>query len=115
MADSIPHLAFPMRFDEDGRAVEVEQDSADHMRDRVHVTTRTMLGERLDDPTFGIPPELLRVRRADLEAIAAAIGQSEPEIVVTLVRPTEAQPETPGFRLPGSLDDVRVQVEEPPT
>jgi hypothetical protein len=114
VSDERPHLAFPLRF-EDGLAVTVEQDSGDHMRDRVHVVCRTPLGDRLDDPTFGIPPELLRVRRVDLDAIAAAISSSEPEIGVRLARPTDEQPEPPGFRLPGTLDDIRVQVEEPPS
>jgi phage baseplate assembly protein W len=110
----VAHLAFPLRF-VDGAAVAVEQDSGDHMRDRVHVVCRTPLGSRLDDPTFGVPPELLRVRRVDLGAITAAIGRSEPEITVRLVRPTAAQPEPPGFRLPGATDDIRVQVVEPAT
>jgi hypothetical protein len=108
--DPISHLAFPLRF-VDGVAVVVEQDSSDHLEDRVHVTCRTMLGDRLDDPTFGIPPELLRVNRADLDALAAAIGRSEPEIPIALRRPTAEQPEPPGFRLPGSRDDIRVAVE----
>jgi len=112
MADPIPHLAFPLRF-VDGVAVEVQQDSADHMRDRIHVTCRTLLGDRLDDPTFGIPSEVLRVVRADLDVLAAAIEQSEPDIAVTLTRATPGRPEPLGFRLPSSRDDIRVAVEEP--
>jgi hypothetical protein len=107
----IPHLAFPMRF-VNGVAVTVEQDSPDHMLDRVHVTCRTPLGDRLDDPTFGIPPELLRVRQVDIDALAGAIESSEPDIAVALKRPTEEDPDPVGFRLPNTRDDIRVSVEE---
>lgn len=110
MADSIPHLAFPLRF-VDGMAATVEQDSPDHMLDRIHVTCRTPLGDRLDDPTFGIPDEVLRVRHADLDVLAAAIEESEPDIAVTIARAVPGLPEPAGFRLPGSRDDIRVQVE----
>lgn len=111
MAEPIPHLAFPMRF-VDGLAATVEQDSTDHLQDRIHVAVRTPLGDRLDDPTFGVPSELLRVNRVDLEALAAAIESSEPEIPVTLTRPTPTNPDPPGFRLPNTRDDVRVRVGE---
>lgn len=112
MPDAIPHLAFPLRF-VGGIAATVEQDSIDHMRDRVHITTRTMLGDRLDDPTFGIPSEVLRVKQADLTVLAAAIERSEPDIPVTLARATPTNPDPAGFRLPGARDDIRVLVEEP--
>jgi hypothetical protein len=107
----IPHLAFPLRF-VDGLAVTVEQDSPEHMQDRIHVTCRTMIGQRLDDPTFGIPSEVMRVVEADLDELAAAIARSEPDIAVVLSRPTAGLPDPPGTRLPGSRDDIRVDVEE---
>lgn len=107
----VPHLAFPLRF-EDGIAATVEQDSAEHMLQRIHVTCRTLRGDRLDDPTFGIPSEVFRVTRADLDVLAAAIEESEPDIAVTLSRPTPARPEPPGFPLAGARDDIRVSVEE---
>lgn len=111
MANSIPHLAFPLRF-VDGMAVTVEQDSAEHMRDRVALTCRTPLGSRLDDPTFGVPSDVLRVREADLDSLAAAIEESEPDIPVTLSRAVPGQLEPPGFALPTARDDrIRVHVE----
>lgn len=108
----VPHLAFPLRFD-DGAAATVEQDSPEHMLQRIHVTCRTTRGERLDDPTFGIPSEVLRVTRADLDVLASAIEESEPDIAVTLSRPVPGLPEPPGFALPGARDDIRISVEEP--
>lgn len=106
----IAHLAFPLRFVA-GMAVTVEQDSPDHMLDRIHVTCRTPLGDRLDDPTFGVPSQILRAPEVDLDALAAAIEESEPDIAVTLTRATPADPDPAGFRLPGTRDDIRVQVE----
>ncbi len=86
-----PHLAFPIRFHE-GLAVTVEQDSPVHMRDRVHVTVRTLVGQRLDDPTFGIPDDVLRVGRVDLDTLADAIELSEPDVDATIRRLGQDEP-----------------------
>jgi hypothetical protein len=107
----LPHLAFPVRF-VDGVAVTVEQDSPEHKRDRIHNTCRHLIGDRLDDPTFGIPDEVMRVQRADLDAISAAIAQSEPMITVAVSRPTVEQPDPVGLRVPNSRDEIYIAVHE---
>mgnify|MGYP000636141703 CR=1 FL=1 len=77
MADT-PHLAFPLRLDPAGRAVEVEQDSPEHLADRLIAATRTFAGLRNDDPSFGIPDESFRTGAIDIEALRAALAESEP-------------------------------------
>lgn len=105
----IPHTSFPLRY-ANGRPVVVEQDSPDHMRDRVQVTCRTPLGDALHDPTFGIPDQLLRVNRVDLDVLAAAINDSEPGIAIEVGR---VQDGASGMALPDGLDEtVRVDVIE---
>ena len=105
----IPHTSFPLRY-VDGRPVVVEQDSPEHMRDRVHVTCRTLIGDMLHDPTFGIPDQLLRVREVDVDELSAAIQESEPDVAVTVGR---VQDGATGMALPDARDDsIRVDVEE---
>lgn len=106
------HLAFPIRF-ADGAAVTVEQDSADHKRDRINVLVHTPLGSRLDDPTFGIPDQLLRAGGVNIDALAEAVGSSEPSIAVTITRPGDEGHDTDGFvLLPNRTDEIHLHVEE---
>lgn len=107
----IPHLAFPVRF-ADGVIVTVEQDAPGHLRDRIHVTCRTVIGERLDDPTFGIPDDVLRANEADLGALTTALAESEPEITVVVHRPSTGDPDPPGLPLPRARDDVRIDIQD---
>jgi len=100
-APEIPHTAYPLRY-VNGRAVVVAQDSAAHMRDRIHVTCRTPLGDLLHAPEFGIPSQLLRAGRVDLDALAAAITQSEPDVPVTIGRVEDG---AMGLPLPTARDE----------
>jgi hypothetical protein len=83
MAIEIPHGAFPPRF-ENGQMVVVEQDSVQHLADRVAVTAFTTIGDRVEDPAFGIPDEVFRVNGVDIDALTAAINESEPNATVTV-------------------------------
>lgn len=101
-----PHLAFPLRY-VDGRPVTVEQDSPEHLRDRIHVACRTPLGEALFDPTFGIPDQLMRVRDIDLDELATALAESEPDIQVAVSR----DPDTAGLAFPAD-ERIRIRIED---
>lgn len=54
MTNEIPKLAFPLRFTSAGRAVTVEQDSAEEINGCVETLVRTTRGQRLERPDFGI-------------------------------------------------------------
>lgn len=84
---STPHLALPLRI-ENGRAAEVEQDSPEHVADRLIAAARTPLGLRDDDPEFGVPEGTFRAGGADLEALRAALAESEPEATFAVDRIT---------------------------
>lgn len=106
------HLAFPITFAA-GSFAEVEQDSIQHMRDRIHVLARTPVGSRLDDPKFGVPADLERTGGVNIDALAAAIGSSEPDIPVTITRPGDEGHDTPGYiRLPSRTDTIHLHVGE---
>ena len=78
----IPHLAWPPRLvrGRDGGLVyeAVEQDAPDHIEDRVQVAARTTIGDRLEDPQFGVPDDILRAPGVDLEAFRRGLARSEP-------------------------------------
>jgi hypothetical protein len=108
VAIEIPHTAWPLRY-VNGHPVVVEQDSPQHMRDRINVTCRTPLGDALHDPTFGIPDQLLRVVEVDLDALAAALNDSEPDIAVAVGRVEDG---ATGMALAGGTDEsIRIDVE----
>lgn len=92
---SIPRLAWPLRF-ENGRAATVQQDSAEHKAQRIAVTCSHPVGSRLDDPTFGIPDQLMRVGGTDIGVLAGAIEASEPDISVHITTSADAGHDTPG-------------------
>jgi phage baseplate assembly protein W len=87
------HLAFPPRLvnTPDGKQVyaSVEQDSADHIAQRVEVTLRTRQGTRIEDPRFGVPHDVLRSPNANLPAFRQALAESEPAAATITDRITE--------------------------
>jgi hypothetical protein len=86
----IPHLAWPPRLIEtpDGGLIyeSVEQDSPDHIEDRVQIAARTLIGDRLEDPQFGVPDDVLRAPRVDLDAFRLALADSEPAAALIVER-----------------------------
>lgn len=104
------HIAFPFAFI-DGVFEEVEQDSVEHWRDRIHVLVRTPLGSRLDDPSFGIPDDLERAGGVNIDALAAAIGSSEPDIPVLITVPGDDGHDAPGHVvLPSRTAEIHLHV-----
>lgn len=81
----IPHLSFPLRFI-NGLAATVEQDSPEHLAERVSVVAHTAIGDRLEDPQFGRPDDLSRAGRIDLDALRQAFQDSEPDANLLLDR-----------------------------
>jgi len=81
MADpTIPKLRLPLSFT-DGRARLVEQDSQAEVEQCVEVILRTVAGERLERPDFGIPDFVHRQGGVDVDAVKAAIDRDEPRAV----------------------------------
>jgi hypothetical protein len=78
MTFDTPHLSLPLRLDSTGRAVEIEQDSPEHLADRLIAASRTVLGLRADDPEFGRPEQTFRAGAIDIDSLRAALVESEP-------------------------------------
>lgn len=80
-----PHFSFPFRLSTTGvKAVVHEQNSDYDIMDGVEVLLSTELGERLDDPDYGIEDQAFREGGADLQHIAEAISRWEPRVPVNL-------------------------------
>lgn len=85
----IAHISLPVRFD-GGRVVEVEQDSRDHIADRVQGAARCPIGWRDDDPKFGVPQDVFNVQQVDMNAVNAGLAASEPMYAGVMRRVTTA-------------------------
>ena len=95
MSDPTEHLSYPVRLVPGpmGAGVvfaTVEQDSDEHLTDRLHVVGRTPIGAHVDDPEFGVPDDVLRTNGADLTALRAALSESEPDAQTLTDRDVEA-------------------------
>lgn len=88
MSIDTPHLSFPFSVT-DGTFDIVEQDSPEHLAQRVLLTVNTFIGDRLEDPDFGIPDSLLQAGGTDLEELRAAIAASEPDAAPLVDRMTD--------------------------
>lgn len=74
-----PHLAFPVAMVPDGsRLMTREELTVDDIEDCVEVLLSTMLGEREESPTYGIPEQAFRQGGADLQLLQATIERWEP-------------------------------------
>lgn len=89
----VPHLAFPPRTttlaNGDVVYAAVEQDSAEHIADRVELAIRTPQGSRIEDPAFGVPVDVLRTPGVDLPEFRRTLSESEPAASVVVDRVTE--------------------------
>lgn len=61
MATTVPHLAYPLAVTGDGALATVEQDGTDDITQCVRVALATTQGERIEDPTYGLPDPTHRV------------------------------------------------------
>lgn len=68
---SVPHLSFPFRFGGDGSAAVVEQDTHAEIEQNVKVLVLTVVGERIEVPSFGFPDPAFQTR-IDTQAISSA-------------------------------------------
>lgn len=82
MPDSVinPHFAIPFRWGEDHHAVVVEQGSVDDHLQQVEAIVRTIKGQRLDLPEFGINDPSLREGGPDIHAIQSDIDHWAPDV-----------------------------------
>lgn len=81
MAVQIPHLAVPIRFENDEIAV-VEQDSPDDIAQCVEAVLRTIVGTRIDAPEYGISdPTFHQISPSpSAEAYVQAVERFEPRV-----------------------------------
>lgn len=79
----IPHFAFPFRFEE-GKAVEVEQDSIDDIASCVHAIVTVEVGELITMPDFGVPDLAFIQEGATPSEIQKTIEAQEPRVSATV-------------------------------
>lgn len=73
---TVPHLAFPFRF-ENGSAAVVEQDTVEDVAQCVELIVRTTYGSRIELPEFGVTDQTFRTT-VDRHALLAQIERWEP-------------------------------------
>ena len=100
-----PHLAIPIRLGALGTFADVEQDTPEHIAQRVQAVTLTPRGHRDDDPDFGIPDQVFETPMTDITAITAAIAACEPAATVALDRATTVE----DLR----VDRIQILIQEP--
>lgn len=103
----IPHLAFPLRI-VNGRAVEADQGSPEHLAQQVHAACLTPQGWRVEAPDFGIPPVLMRGGGVDLDDLQAALAASVPDA------PVSAEEVAETLDMPGDerAEHIRILIDE---
>jgi hypothetical protein len=77
MSTSRPHLAFPPRL-VNGLPAVVEQDSLEHVEQRVLMVLSVVRGSLIDMPAFGIPDQAFTRAGTGLSEIRAAVDQWVP-------------------------------------
>lgn len=102
VAVSIPHFAFPFRFNEDSAAV-LEQDTPEEVEQGVLVLVLTHRGERIEVPDFGID-DLTFQLELDLEAVADAAQEWDERAELFI----EENPDL----VQGMIRNVSIEVEE---
>lgn len=78
---AIPKLRMPLRFD-GGRLAIVEQDSPENVRGAVFACLAYELGERIEDPDFGIEDPTFEETPLDTTEWIEAINRYEPRAEV---------------------------------
>lgn len=77
----IPHFPVPFKF-----GVYTEQDSDQEIEDCVETIIRFPIGQRPEEPEFGIPDQTFAVPAPNVDKIQAAVSRWEPRAnpVITL-------------------------------
>lgn len=85
MIPDVPHFRYPLQMSTTGtHHLTHEQTSDEDVMDGVEVLLSTDLGERLDNPEYGIIEQAFHEGGADLTHIAEAIRRWEPRLQVEL-------------------------------
>lgn len=79
-----PHLAWPPRITPTGRYATTEQDSPDHVTQRVALVLSVVKGSLIDRPTFGIPAQAFTQAGIGLEDLRNHIDQWVPAAHATV-------------------------------
>jgi hypothetical protein len=82
--DSIPHLAWPIRFTDTGQYVTVQQDTDDEVAQCVGVLVSYLRGFRIERPDFGIFDPTFNVQPIDTSDIGKACAIFEARADVDL-------------------------------
>lgn len=90
----VPHFSFPFRFNANGSAEVVEQDTFEEVEQGVKVLLLTNIGERLEVPDFGIDDmpftdpdlEVVRVSAHEWDERASVIFEEDPDRIGGMVR-----------------------------
>lgn len=81
MADvTIPQFDAPFRLDDNGLAVVVEQNSPSDVAACVYNVLTCPVGDKLGDPSFGVPSLLFSTVPLNTAGILAAIQRLEPRV-----------------------------------
>jgi hypothetical protein len=80
---SVPHMAFPFRFDANGHAVVLEQDTEEEVGNCVELILGCEVGSLIDQPDFGITDPTFSVT-PNLQHLEHQITSWEPRATVDL-------------------------------
>lgn len=79
----VPHFDFPLRLASTGAQLRVIDDQDDQdTYNSVEILLSTQLGERLDNPEYGIEDQTFREGGADLQHISEAINRWDGRVPV---------------------------------
>lgn len=85
MSHLVPHFKFPFQLRDDGHgALYNEQDGINDVLDCVEVLLSTEIGERVENPDYGIPDLAFSEGSVDTEVIETAIEEWEPRALQEL-------------------------------
>ena len=82
----VPHFDLPFRLDGLGHAMVVEQDSIDDVSNCVEAVIRTIIGDRVELPGFGIDNPVFTNQPISASGIMAAVLDQEPRAHLLLTQ-----------------------------
>lgn len=100
---NVPHMAFPFRFDPNGHAVVLEQDTEEEVANCVELILACDVGSLVDQPDFGITDPTFSTS-PNLQLVQHQIESWEPRATVDLTNNLDPS----DF----SIQDVPIEVRE---
>lgn len=88
-ADTTPQFDVPFRFDSNGLVATVEQDTLGDIGGRVYNVLTCIHGEKLADPSFGIPSPLFRLigtNGVPTQDLVSEIERQVPEATIEIIQ-----------------------------